>query len=131
MRKMMTKKMKITKKVFTQIQSVLLPRCRWRPKKRKRSSLRFSPFLCTDILLKFQKRGPCLNFAYCSEVFKHYWRPKREGARHNTSPPKYAPALFYAIVCNRCRHSQKFTMECWTDIRANNDSCMIREPSSL
>ena len=107
---METKKKK--KKVFTQV------------------IVRFSPFFCPDFLPKFQRGWAWLNFAYYYEVFKHYWRPKGE-ALEQCPPPKYAPAPFNKIVSNRCRHSQEFTMECWTDIRDNIDYRTIRETSSV
>ena len=47
--------------------------------KKRRSSLRFNPFFCPDFLPKFQEGGAWLNFVYYSEVFIHYWRPKRGG----------------------------------------------------
>ena len=62
-------------------------------KTKKRSSLRFSPFFCSDLGEDPPKKGlhsnsvciaaqsprgggAWLNFAYYSEVFMHYWRPK-------------------------------------------------------
>ena len=61
------------KRVFTQIQSVFLPR-----------------FYALISNLKGGK--PWLNFAYYSDVFIHYWQPK--GGRRGMAQwsfPKYAP----------------------------------------
>ena len=46
------------------------------------------PFVCSNLLSKFHRGGPCGNFAYYSMLIVLSWRPK--GGAWPNAPPKYA-----------------------------------------
>ena len=95
--------MKTRLKIFqSKTKSVFLPKIRWRPKKKKRSILKFCPVFGQTKVFAYcfwaqtccssKKGGACHNFAYFSMLIILPWRPKREG-HGPMAPPKYALGL--------------------------------------
>ena len=119
--------MKARIKIFQpKTKSVFQPKIRWRPKKKKRFSLKFRPVFgqkkvfahryCAQTVCPSYKGGLCHNFAYFSILIILSWRPKGGPWPNDPFPTKYAPATSLR------RSTRTLARQNYTNVRKNDAS---------